>query len=290
LIYFHWHSLEAIMSRFMDVTTDFGFKKLFGDEANLDLTMSFINDVLELYPPVIDLSLSNPEQLPEASDQRVGIYDFLCHDAKSSQYLVEMQKNRIAFVQDRMVYYSTFPITAQARKGGRRYYPLPKTEMMVIRDPASAAYGKKEMVFETPAPSWNYELKAIYCIAILGYALKGSITAVNRNSIRNDQPPHEPFYDKLKFVTVELPLFDPNKPEYSLDRHLNKWLYFLKHSSDFERIPDVFKNDKIFQKAFWIAELANLAEEERRHYNLSLKRTWDTYAAWETSRNEGLFS
>jgi hypothetical protein len=87
---------------------------------------------------------------------------------------------------------------------------------------------------------------------------------------------------------VELPLFDPNKPEYSLDSHLNKWLYFLKHSSDFERIPDMFKNDKVFQKAFWIAELANLTDEERRLYNLSLKRTWDTYAAWETSRNEGL--
>ncbi len=36
------------MSRFMDPTTDFGFKKLFGKEANKDIIISFITDVLEL--------------------------------------------------------------------------------------------------------------------------------------------------------------------------------------------------------------------------------------------------
>ncbi len=40
----------------------------------------------------------------------------------------------------------------------------------------------------------------------------------------------------VKFVTVELPLFDERKPEYSLDRHLNKWLYFLKYLSVLDAI------------------------------------------------------
>ncbi|MCL4706483.1 hypothetical protein KJ068_15035 [bacterium] len=52
--------------------------------------------------------------------------------------------------------------------------------------------------------------------------MNGSTAAVNRNSIRNDSPPHELFYDKLKFVTVELPLFDEDKPEYSLDKRFFK--------------------------------------------------------------------
>jgi len=274
------------MSRFMDVTTDFGFKKLFGDEANIDVTMNLLNTVLEPQPPAVMLSFANPEQLPESGDQRIGVYDLLCRDAAGNRFLVEMQKSRLAFIKDRMVYYSTFPIAAQAPKGVKRYqYSPPPASNLVLRETADTAYGDEDE--EVIATEWNYELKAVYCLAILGYALNGSMTAVNSNSLRNDRPPHAPFYNKLKFVTVELPLFDPRQPEYNLDYRLNKWLYFLKHSADFERIPEVYKNDKIFQKAFWIAELANFTPQERRQYEISVKRTRDTYAALTTSHDLG---
>jgi len=276
------------MSRFMDVTTDFGFKKLFGDEANIDVTMNLLNTVLELQPPMVELSFANPEQLPESSDQRVGIYDLFCRDAAGNRYLVEMQKSRLAFIKDRMAYYSTFPITAQAPKGLKRYqFSPPPAANLLLRETAETAYADEIEAEEVVSSEWDYELKAVYCVAILGYALIGSTTAVNHNSLRNDRPPHALFYDKLKFVTVELPLFDPRQPEYSLDRRLNKWLYFLKHSADLERIPDVYKNDKIFQKAFWIAELANFTPPERRQYEISVKRTRDTYAALTTSHDLG---
>jgi hypothetical protein len=275
------------MSRFMDPTTDFGFKKLFGDEANKDITMSFLNDLLALDPPLVDLSFSNLEQLPEAPEQRIGIYDLFCRDVEGKEYLVEMQKSRIAFIKDRMVYYATFPIASQAKKGGKHSYDeyQPPSEDLRIHDVTSIVYG--EETYDLATADWSYELKGVYCIAILRYPLKGSRTAVNRNSIRNEQPPHERFYDKLQFVTVELPLFDPRKPEYSLDHRVNQWLYFLKHLPDFERVPDVFKNDRVFQKAFWIAELANFTPEERRLYELNLKRVRDTYAVLSTSRDEG---
>jgi len=194
------------MPEFMDPTTDFGFKKLFGDEANADLTISFLNDLLELNPPLVDLSFANLEQLPEAPEQRIGVYDLL---------------------------------------------------------------------------------KNVYCIAIVGYPAPGSTITTNHNSIRNDRPPHAPFYDKLKFVTVELAAFDPGKPEYSLDRHLNRWLYFLKYASSLDEVPAIFKNDRIMQKAFWIAALANFTEKERLQYEHNLKRLRDAYAIWETYHEDG---
>jgi hypothetical protein len=235
---------------------------------------------------MVELSFANPEQLPESGDQRVGIYDLLCRDATGSRYLIEMQKSRLAFIKDRMVYYSTFPLAAQAPKGLKRYqYSPPPATTFGMRETAHTAY--EDEVEEIVASEWDYELKAVYCVAILGYALNGSTTAINSNSLRNDRPPHAPFYDKLKFITVELPLFDLRLPEYSLEHRLNKWLYFLKHSADFERIPDAYKNDKIFQKAFWIAELANFTPEERRQYQTSVKRTRDTYAALTTSHDLG---
>ena len=45
------------MPRFMDPTTDFGFKKLFGEEANKDIIISFITDVLELKTQLLDIEL-----------------------------------------------------------------------------------------------------------------------------------------------------------------------------------------------------------------------------------------
>ncbi|MCI0697682.1 Rpn family recombination-promoting nuclease/putative transposase [candidate division KSB1 bacterium] len=260
------------MSRYIDPTTDFGFKKLFGEEANKDIIMSFITDVLELQTPLADLRFLDKEQLPEIIEKRAGVYDLFCTDQAGNHCIVEMQKSPIAYIKDRMVYYSTFPIAKQAPKG----------EMSRVAEPV-ATYGKPPQ----KAP-WDFRLDAVYCIAILGYALDGSTTAVNRNSIRNDEPPHELFYDKLKFITIELPLFDESKPEYNLEKHLNKWLYFLNYLPSLNRIPELFKGDVVFEKAFNLAEIANLTPQELSMYHRSLKYEWDDYAKLTTAEEKGV--
>ncbi len=255
-----------MFDRYIDPTTDFGFKKLFGEEANKDVIMSFIQDVLELETPISEITFLDKEQLPESSEERIGVYDIFCKSEDGSHFIVEMQKNKIDFMKDRMVYYSTFPIVAQAKKGQ-------------IPVEINGTYKKNP---------WNYELAPIYCIAILGFAFNGEDDAcVKRNSTRDDKPPHNIFYDKLRYITVELPLFDARKPEYSLDRHLNKWLYFLKWLPNFEEMPEIFKDEVIFEKAFSVAEVANFTREERRHYERSLKRSRDSYAVITYARREG---
>jgi predicted transposase/invertase (TIGR01784 family) len=259
------------MSRYINPTTDFGFKKLFGKEANKDIIMSFIPDVLELQTPLQDLRFLDKEQLPEIIEYRGGVYDLFCTDLKGNHFIVEMQKSPIAYIKDRMLYYSTFPIAEQAPKG----------EVLRVAESVDT-YGPK--VKKTP---WDFRLDAVYCIAILGYALDGSSTAINYNSIRNDELPHPLFYDKLKFVTVELPLFDESKPEYSLDKHLNKWLYFLNYLTDFDRMPEIFKSDTVFEMAFHLAEIVNLTPTELSQYRRSLKYQWDDYAKLTTAEQIG---
>ncbi len=255
-----------MFDRYMDPTTDFGFKKLFGEEANKNIIMSFIQDVLELETSLSEITFLDKEQLPESVEERVGVYDIFCRSEDGSDFIVEMQKNKIGYMKDRMVYYSTFPIVAQAKKG----------KITVEID------GKYKKI------PWDYELSPVYCIAILGFAFNGeNAVCVKRNSMRDDNPPHNVFYDKLRYVTVELPLFDESKPEYSLDKHLNKWLYFLKELPDFEEIPEIFKGEVIFEKAFSVAEVANFTKEERRHYERSLKRSRDSYAVIKYARREG---
>jgi predicted transposase/invertase (TIGR01784 family) len=61
-----------------------------------------------------------------------------------------------------------------------------------------------------------------------------------------------------------------NKSEGELVTLLDKWLYALKHLSEFKKRPKVL-SDKIFDKLFEEAELSKLSKEERMEYEESLK-------------------
>ncbi len=87
------------MSRYIDPTTDFGFKKLFGNKTHKELTASFIANVLELEAPLRDIHFEDKEQTPDASDERTGIYDIYCTDDKWNHFLVEINNVRHSFRQ-----------------------------------------------------------------------------------------------------------------------------------------------------------------------------------------------
>jgi len=271
------------MSRFIDPTTDFGFKKLFGDEANKDITMGFLTDVLEPPTPLVDISFLDKEQLPATVEGRAGVYDLFCRDVAGNHFIVEMQKSRVAFLKERLLYYATFPIAAQAWKGKLAYYDPPFMGPKYVRETATATYGRREAV----APVWDYSLSPIFCIAVLDYVLDGSKNAVNRSSLRYEDSSCEPYYEKLRFITLELPLFDEQKVGYDPERRINKWLFFLNYLAELDHIPARFQHDEIFLKAFRVAELANLTRADRWQYELSLKRVRDLEAALHTSYTRG---
>jgi len=49
---------------FIDVKTDFAFKKVFGSAGSKDILLSFLNAVLDLTHPIVDLTIVNPYQIP----------------------------------------------------------------------------------------------------------------------------------------------------------------------------------------------------------------------------------
>jgi len=52
------------MTRYINPYTDFGFKKLFGEEANKNLLIDFLNSVLPEKNHIADLTFRPAEQLP----------------------------------------------------------------------------------------------------------------------------------------------------------------------------------------------------------------------------------
>ncbi|UCH97472.1 MAG: Rpn family recombination-promoting nuclease/putative transposase, partial [Candidatus Aminicenantes bacterium] len=93
------------------------------------------------------------------------------------------------------------------------------------------------------------------------------------------------FYDKLTYVFIEMPRF--TKQEHELETHFDKWLYFLKNLEDFENIPGILQ-EKIFEKAFHVAEIANFTPEQLAQYEESLKNYRDLKGVVDTSYEEGM--
>lgn len=92
------------------------------------------------------------------------------------------------------------------------------------------------------------------------------------------------FYDKLKFIYIELPKF--NKSLDQLETKQDRWLFLLRHLPEIEGQPRPFQ-DPIFLQLFEIAEIANFTRVEQDSYQDSLKYYRDLNNVVDTSRMEG---
>lgn len=222
-------------SRYVNPFTDFGFKKLFGEEASKPLLIDFLTSLLP-ESTIIDLSFKDKEKQGKTDEERRSIYDIYCDTNNGEKIIVELQKAKQNYFKDRTIFYATFPIQEQAERG-----------------------------------DWNFELKAVYCVGILDFKFDDYKETEKKEVVHivqlKDQN-NNLFYKKLKFVYLEMPHFD--KAENELETRLDKWLYFIKHLEDFQDIPIIFQ-DEIFTQAFGTAEIANYSPQERDFYEQSLK-------------------
>ena len=69
---------KNIMGKFINPFTDYGFKKIFGQEVSKELLIEFLNDLLEGERVITDLTFLNNEQLPIYPGERIAIYDIFC--------------------------------------------------------------------------------------------------------------------------------------------------------------------------------------------------------------------
>ncbi len=240
-----------IKEKFVNPFTDFGFKKLFGSEPNKDLLIDFLNELLKTKEKIKDLTYKKTEHLGSTDTDRKAIFDLYCENEHGEKFIVELQKVKQQFFKDRSLYYATFPIQEQAQKG-----------------------------------DWNYELKAVYCVGILDFVFDDK----DKNKLVVDEigliskTTGKVFNDKLSFVYVQMPNY--TKTEDELETHLDKWFFLLKNLHKFDRIPSKLQ-EKIFKKAFKIAEIAKYTAEERQKYLDSLKHYLDLKNSVDNARVEG---
>lgn len=244
--------MNEFEEKYINPFTDYGFKKLFGEEPNKDLLIDFLNVLLkEEQGEIKDLTYLKNEQLGTGEVDRKAIFDLYCENEKGEKFIVELQKTKQNFFKDRTVYYSTFPIREQAKRA-----------------------------------DWNYDLKAVYTIAILDFVFDEDKddSAKFRYDIKlTDIETKKVFYDKLTFIYLEMPKF--NKTVDELETRFDKWLYVIRNLNRLDRVPDKLR-ERVFQKLFETAEIARFTPDQVRSYEDSLKYYRDMKNSLDTAREE----
>ena len=246
--------MTEFREKYINPFTDYGFKRLFGEEPNKDLLLDFLNELLRSEQGTItELTYLKNENLATTELNRKAVFDLYCTNEKGEKFIVELQKTKQKFFKDRTVYYSTFPIRDQAVTGS----------------------------------DWDFELKKVYTIAILDFIFdedKHEPDKFRYDVKLSDIETQKVFYDKLTFIYLEMPKF--NKSVEELESKYEKWLFILKNLHKLDRVPDKLKED-IFVKLFETAEIAKFSQEEYQNYEESLKYYRDLKNSLDTAREEG---
>ena len=226
--------------RYINLLTDFGFKRVFGTEANKQFTIDFLNTLLPEHHHIRDLSFKNNENLGLTPLDRRAIFDVFCEGANGEQFIVEMQRTRQALFKDRSLFYSTFPIQEQSTRG-----------------------------------DWDYRLPPVYSVAVLDFVmnypsqelkLKKQNTCLHRVELKDQDG--DRFYDKLTFIYIELPKF--KKTLAQLSSQEDKWIYLFCHLPELGNQPPPLE-EPIFNNLFEVAEIARFSEDEQDTYQATLK-------------------
>ncbi|WP_299090014.1 Rpn family recombination-promoting nuclease/putative transposase [uncultured Bacteroides sp.] len=216
------------MGRFINPFTDYGFKKIFGQEISKDLLIDFLNDLLKGERVITDLTFLNNEQLPEWEDARALIYDIHCTTDTGEKIIVEMQNKSQLYFKERALFYLSHAVAQQGQVGGE----------------------------------WQFNVKAVYGVFFMNFLLNDHVK-LRTDIILADRDTGELFTDKMRQTFIALPVF--NKEEDECENDFERWIYTLKNMETLKRMP--FKARKaVFEKLEEIADVASLNEEEQELY------------------------
>lgn len=240
--------------KYINPLTDFGFKRIFGTPFNRELLISFLNAVLDGERKIVEVKYNNSEKFGSNESQRKAVFDVYCTTDDGSRFIVEMQNVYQDFYKDRSIYYSTFPITEQAKKG-----------------------------------VWNYELQPVYTIGVLNFAFpedkRSDESGVFREVKLMDINQKKVFYDKLTYIYIELANF--NKELDDCKTMIDKWLFCLKNMSNLLERPTELQ-DRVFEKLFKTAEIAKFKPMELKAYEQSIGAYRDIINGMDAAKREGI--
>lgn len=237
------------MSKYIDLLTDYGFKRVFG---NKDLLIAFLNALFEPDGKVIKaVTYINKEMTPINKEDRTIFYDVLCKVDGQEDIIIEMQHKPQDTFRERSLYYMSRAIDRQGAN-------------------------KKK---------WKYKIHPVYGIFITNFHLKEvnlPEQPVSEFVIKNAKT-NQVFTNKFRMFFIDLLTFKKTN-EDDLETDLERWIYSIKNMGNMNTAPKMASTG-VFHRLYSTAEVAALSTRERNLYERSLKNYRDLLADKETTKN-----
>jgi len=210
---------------FLDVKTDYAFKKVFGIDTSKDILISFLNALVydNKTVKIKDLTIADPYNIPMikgVKDTFVDVKAILDDDTK---VIIEMQVLNHTGLEKRVLYNAAKNYSIQLNKAEEYYL-----------------------------------LNPVIALTIVDFKMFKNTNNIISNFQLLEKEEFIEYNDDIELIFVELPKF--NKELNQLDNIKDQWIYFLKNAGSLEYIPSNL-NDKI-KKALQNANEANLSKDE----------------------------
>ncbi len=210
--------------KFLDVKTDYAFKKVFGSIENKDLLISFLNSVIIFTnnAKIKDLDIVDPYNIPMLKGMKDSFVDVKAKLDNNSIVIIEMQVLNHQGFEKRVLYNMAKNYSVQ----------LDKSEDYNLLNPVIA-------------------------LNIVDFIMFEDINKTISNFKLLEKEEFIKYSDDIELIFIELPKFNL---ELSQLRSLQeKFIYFIKNSSSLTMIPKEL-ND--IEKALTTVNEASLSKEE----------------------------
>ena len=236
---------------FINPKTDYAFKKIFGSTESKDILISFLNALIyEGNPTIEDLEIINPNLPPIVQGLKDTYLDVKAKLNNGTLVIIEMQVLNVQSFGKRVLFNAAKTYAFQLQKG-EGYRMLKPVIALTLTD------------FEMFPHRNHFTSHFVY-------------REVSDGSIypNND----------MELVFVELPKF--TKELEQLETITDKWIYFMKSARSLSSIPENMDDIPELNRAFEIANQANLTPTEREDLERREMFIYDQQGAVDLAKEE----
>ncbi len=237
------------LTPFINLQTDFGFKKIFGTSENKRILIRFLNALLGDSLTVTDVEYQDKEMLPSSEDGKRIVYDIYCTSQKEEHhFILEMQNIYEPPFEDRVLFYTAKAIAKQGKSG------------------------------------WKYDLKPVISIIVMDFDFRHMKKALIHRMQMADLTTGDVLTDKMRIMLLSLKQIEKRSWD-ECENEIERLMYLIKNMDKLDKNSEIYKG-KAYEEIFDAAETENMVNEDVVAYSQSLQKLHDIQSGLEYARKE----
>ena len=232
---------------YMNLRTDFAFKRLFGTPQYSHLLLRLLNGLFQDNKKISRVEFKNKEVLPPDKDGKKMVYDIYFTTQDNEHFILEMQNLYEPYFENRAILYTLKGLTEQVKKGGEYYL-----------DPVYS-------IFFT-----NFDFTHIK------KGISHNIGLIDRNS-------GEVFSELLNMRFI--PMSTVKETWEECENAYDQIIYLIKNMHKMDKNSKAYQSGE-YDDFFKAAELNNLVEEDFVAYSQSYAKMEETERAMQFAVSE----